>query len=346
MTALLFATGTVLIVSCLCSLLEAALYSLPTSQIELLASQGRSSGKILRAMKENIQRPISAILSLNTLANTGGAAIAGAAFAGVYQSEDAEVYFTGALALSVLIFSEIIPKTAGVIYARSLGTYIAHPIQWLIWLFTPFIWLNQFVTGLITRGASDTQDISAQEIEIIARMGRQAGAIGLYQEKAISNILNLQPLRARDIMTPRTVVFSRSRQQKLAQVRAEIQDWHYSRVPLYDEDKDQIVGHVLRRDIIGALADGRDQACLADFQRPVGSLPELARVGQVLNDFLERRKHIFILVDEYGVFSGLVTLEDIIEEIVGAEIFDETDVAVDMQEQARQRRRRITDSDD
>ena len=343
MTALLFATATVLIVSCLCSLLEAALYSLPASQIELLASQGRSSGRILRAMKQNIQRPISAILSLNTLANTGGAAIAGASFASVFQGQYSEAYFTAALAISVLIFSEIIPKTAGVIYARSLGTFIAFPIQWLIWLFAPFIWLNQLITGLITRGAGETQDISAQEIAIVARMGRQAGAIGLYQEKVITNILNLQPLRARDIMTPRTVVFSRSRRQPLAQVRAEIQDWRYSRVPLYDEDKDQIVGHVLRRDIIGALAEGRDQVCLADFERPVESLPELARVGQVLNDFLERRKHIFVLVDEYGVFSGLVTLEDIIEEIVGAEIVDESDAAVDMQ--ARRQSRRITDPD-
>ena len=186
-SALFIATGTVLIVSCICSLLEAALYSLPVSQIEMLASQDHASGKILKRLHEDIQRPISAILTLNTLANTGGAAVAGAAFVGVFGSE-LEIYFTAAISLGVLIFSEIIPKTAGVVYARSLAHIIARPIQWLVWVFAPFIWLNQFLTRLITLGAPDIPEVTSEEIEITAQMSRRAGAISPDQERVIHNL--------------------------------------------------------------------------------------------------------------------------------------------------------------
>ena len=340
MTALILAIGTVLLVSCICSLLEAALYSLSPSQIETLANQGRPSGKILKALHADIQRPISAILSLNTLANTGGAAIAGAAFAGVFGRSN-EVYFTGALALSVLVFSEIIPKTAGVLYARSLATLIAYPIQWLVWLFTPFIWLNQFLIRIITRNAEAAPNISAEEIEVIARMGRMSGAIAPDQERVIKNILNLHSLRARDIMTPRTVVLSLDRNLNLVEARQQAGGWAHSRVPLYDKDKDQVVSLVMRRDVFNELVDGRDHARLADLERPVHPVPELVRVDQLLKEFLKRCEHLFTVVDEYGVFSGIVTLEDVLEEIVGAEIVGEFDPDVDMQERARRRQRRI-----
>jgi len=339
-TELVLATGVVLIVSCICSLLEAVLYSLPQSQIEMLAEQGRSSGKILKKLHEDIQRPISAILSLNTLANTGGATIAGAAFVGAF-GESNEAHFTGALALSVLIFSEVLPKTAGVVYARSLGPFIAHPILWLVWVFAPFIWLNRFVTRLITRHADETQDISAEEIETIARMSRQAGGIGPHQEQVISNILNLHNLRARDIMTPRTVVFSLDSNLRLADVRQEAGRWRHSRVPLYGDHKDQIVGLVLRRDIFAGLAADKDDARLAALGRPTHTIPESARLDQLLQEFLQRREHLFIVIDEYGVFSGIVTLEDVIEEIVGEEIIDELDATADMQEHARRRGHRM-----
>jgi len=333
----------VLLISCLCSLLEAVLYSLPASQIEMMASQNRTSGKILQKLHADIQRPISAILSLNTLANTGGAAVAGAAFVGVFGKTH-EVYFTAVLSLAVLLFSEVMPKTAGVVYARSLGPFIARPIQLIVWIFTPLIWLNRFATRLITRGSEGIQDISAEEIEVIAKMSRQAGAIAPEQERVISNILGLQRLRARDIMTPRTVVFSLDRNSNLGEARQEAGNWPHTRVPLYDGDRENVVGMVLRRDVFSALADGRKAVKLADLQRPIHMVPESARANQLLQDFLQRREHLFAVIDEYGVFSGILTLEDVIEEIVGQEIVDESDQAVDMQERARSRSRHITDS--
>lgn len=278
---------------------------------------------------------------MNTLANTGGAAIAGAAFVGVF-GKTYEAYFTGGLALAVLVFSEVIPKTAGVVYARSLAGFIARPIQWLVWIFTPFIWLNRSITVLITRGAQERQSIAPEEIATIARMGRQSGAIAPEQERVIHNILRLHELRARDIMTPRTVVFSLDRNATLREARQEAGQWPHSRVPLYDTERENIVSLVLRRDVYNALAEGRHAVALADLERPLHVVPESARANGLLQHFLGRREHLFAVIDEYGVFSGIVTLEDVLEEIVGQEIVDEFDPTTDMREQARRRSRRIT----
>ncbi len=334
MLTLFLAIGTVLLVSCICSLLEAALYSLSASQIEILARETRTSGKVLKKLHADIQQPISAILTLNTLANTGGAAIAGAAFVGVFP-QTPETYFTIAISLGVLIFSEIIPKTAGVVYARQLARFIAHPIQWLVWIFAPFILLNHFITRLITRGGQMDQGITPEEIEIIARMSRQAGSISHEQERVISNILNLENLRARDIMTPRTVVFSLHRDLSLDEARLQAGNWPHARVPLYQEDKETIVSLVLRRDVFLAIVEGRENIRLADVERDVHTVPEAARASQLLQEYITRREHLFVVVDEYGVFSGVITLEDVLEEIVGQEIVGEFDPAVDMRERAR-----------
>ena len=340
---LILAVSIVLVVSCVCSLLEAALYSLPASQIEMLAGQGRTSGKILKKLHADIQRPISAILTLNTLANTGGAAIAGAAFVGVFE-DTPETYFTIAISLGVLIFSEIIPKTVGVVHARSLARFIARPIQWLVWLFTPFIWLNKFIVQFITAGAPDVPEVVPEEIEIIARMSRHSGTISHDQERVIQNILKLDELRARDIMTPRTVVHCLDRDLTLAEARQQSGSWSHTRVPLYQGERENIVGLVLLRDVFSALADGRDQDKLFEVELSIHSVPESARASRLLKEFIQRREHLFAVVDEYGGFAGIVTLEDVIEEIVGHEIVDESDPAVDMQERARQERQDLTDS--
>ena len=340
---LILAVSIVLVVSCICSLLEAALYSLPASQIEMLAGQGRTSGKILKRLHADIQRPISAILTLNTLANTGGATVAGAAFVGVFP-QTPETYFTIAISLAVLIFAEIIPKTAGVLYARSLARLIAHPIQWLVWLFTPFIWLNGFIARLIKAGTPDVPMVEPEEIEITAQMSRRSGAISPDQERIIQNILKLDELRARDIMTPRTVVHCLDRDLTLAEARQQSGSWSHSRVPLYQGKRENIVGLVLRRDAFSALADGRDRAKLFEVGRSIHSVPESARASRLLEEFIQRREHLFAVVDEYGGFAGIVTLEDVIEEIVGQEIVGEFDPAIDMQERARQERQDLTDS--
>ncbi len=340
MSELVWSVVVVQVVSCLCSLFEAVLYSTPASHIELMCQQGHRSGPVLKRLKADIQTPIAVILSLNTLANTGGAAVAGAAFASAFPGTS-ETCFTLGLSLSVLVFSEILPKTAGVAYARRLAPFIATPLLWMGYLLAPLIWLNRGVARLIMRRPGAPTSIGAEEIEVIARLSRQAGEIGPDQERVIANILHLDTLRARDIMTPRTVVFALDRSLTLAQARQEAGRWPHSRVPLCAGDRDTIVGLVLRRDVFNALADGADHLLLADLERPLHMVPETARANQLLQEFLAQRQHLFGVVDEYGVFAGIVTLEDVLEEIVGAEIVGEFDPAVDMRERARRHRQRL-----
>ena len=333
MLTLLAAITVVLVISCICSLLEAALYSLPSSQIEIISRKHPSSGSVLKSLHKDIQRPISAILTLNTLAHTGGAAIAGATFVGVFPRTP-ETYFTVFFSLAVLILSEIIPKTAGVVYARPLARFIAHPIQWLVWALAPFIWLNESITKAITRRGDQDEGVVPEEIEVITRMSSQAGNISFEQERVITNILNLEHLRARDLMTPKTVVFTLDRSLTLEQGRKQAGRWSHTRVPLYDGSPEKIVSMVLRHDVFDGLADGKEDHQLSKFERPVHVVPESARASELLKQYLSRHEHLFSVVDEYGIFSGIITLEDVIEAIVGQQIVGEFDPDIDMRERA------------
>ena len=333
MLTLFLAVTIVLVVSSICSLLEAALYSLPSSQIEIIARKHPSSGVVLKKLHQDIQRPISAILTLNTLAHTGGAAIAGATFVGVFP-QTLETYFTLVFSLAVLILSEIIPKTAGVVYARPLARFIAHPIQWLVWALAPFIWLNDSITKVITRRGDNDEGVVPEEIEVITRMSSQAGNISSEQERVITNILYLEHLRARDLMTPKTVVFALDRSLTLNEGRKQAGRWSHTRVPLYKDSPEKIVSMVLRHDVFDGLADGKEQHQLLKFERPIHVVPESARASELLKQYLSRHEHLFAVVDEYGTFSGLITLEDVIEAIVGQEIVGEFDPDIDMRARA------------
>lgn len=338
---LILAVSGAIIISALCSIIEAILYSTPASHIEVLVQQGRMSGRILKKLKSDIHRPITAILTLNTVANTMGAAMAGAAAAAVFGDHYVAV-FSVAFTLAILIFSEILPKTAGVAYARRLSPFIALPLSWLVTIFTPFILLCKAVTHLIPR--TDSSVIaSADEVLAIAALSRKAGEIDLQQEKIINNIVELKEKNVRQAMTPRTVTYILSEHISIREAVAERKNWdRHSRIPVYDKDSDDIVGIVLSKDILLHAANGQMEAQLATIIKPVHFAPETASLYSVLMDFFERHQHLFAVVDEYGSFTGVISLEDIIEEIVGREILDESDKTVDMRELARSKRRKLT----
>ena len=170
------------------------------------------------------------------------------------------------------------------------------------------------------RGGQTSKGVTPEEIEIIARMSRQAGAISPEQERVISNIINLETVRAREIMTPRTVVFALDRNLSLGEARQQAGAWTHTRVPLYDGERENIVSLVLRRDVFSAIADGGENKKLSDIERPVHIVPESARASQLLQEYIKRREHLFVAIDEYGIFSGIITLEDVIEAIVVQEI--------------------------
>ncbi|MDL1975146.1 MAG: hemolysin family protein [Deltaproteobacteria bacterium] len=337
MTELVIAAGFAIIVSAMCSLFEAVLYSVPISHIEASVQAGKSSGRILKKLRQNIDRPISAILSLNTIANTAGATIAGSAAAAVF-GHGSVCYFSAFFTLCILLFSEVIPKTAGVIYSRQLSSVIARPLRTLVWVFTPMVWLCTFATRLVARKKVVQQTVSAEEIITMARLGRISGEIDPDEEKVIRNILLLKDKTAEDVMTPRPVIFSLSEHLTVEEASEKAGMWAHSRVPVYSDDSEDIVGIIQRRQILSTLASDKHKLRLGRLMKSVHFCPESMPLDKLLVDFLERRQHLFVVIDEFKGLAGVVSLEDVLEEILGKEIVDESDEVVDMRELARRRK--------
>lgn len=341
MAELIVAVAAAVLISAMCSLFEAVLYSVPVGHIESLANADRKAGRILQRLRENVDRPIAAILSLNTIANTAGAAVAGAAAASVF-GEAWVGYFSAAFTLAILMFSEVIPKTAGVVYNRPLASVVASPLAMLVWLFRPLIWLCGMVTRVVSRGR-EPEHVSGEEILGLARMGQQTGALESDHAAAIANILTLQDKSVRDIMTPRTVVFALPASTTLEELHTR-GTFEHSRIPVYDKNADDVVGIVLGREVLAAMAGGSGEARLEEMMRPVDFVAESVGLDRLLRMFIERRQHLLIVLDEFGGLAGVVTLEDVIEEILGQEIVDEFDRVADLRELARRRRERTLDA--
>lgn len=335
MIELILAVSLAISISAVCSLFEAVLYSVPLRQLEAMVQAGKPGGKILKALRRNVERPISAILTLNTIANTAGAAFAGAAATAVFGHRWLG-YFSALFTLAILIFSEIIPKTAGVVYGRSLVNVVAYPIKGLVWIMAPATWLTRLITRLISRDKRE-EAITAEEIQVMARLSRRTGGILYYQEQTIERILTLQEKMVKDVMTPRTVVFSLSKHLTVKEAISVARGWEHSRIPVYAQGIEDVVGVVHTKDILIALAKGMEAKNLTELMRPMHFVAETARLNEVLAEFLELRQHLFAVIDEYGGLSGIISLEDILEEILGREIVDESDKVADKRELARQR---------
>jgi len=240
-----------------------------------------------------------------------------------------------------LIFSEIIPKTVGVAYNQKLAGLIALPVSWLVKLLSPIVWLCQAITHLIP-GHDQELQVSAEEVKIMAMLSRQAGEIDPQQENIIKNIIGLRNKIVREAMTPRTVTFNLDQDLSVVEAQKLKEQWnHHSRVPVYDKNPDDITGIVLRKDVLLSVVEGRENRTLAALKKPVHFVPESARLNSVFWEFFERRQHLFVVVDEYGSVSGVISLEDILEEIVGMEIIDESDKDKTMRQQAREKRKKL-----
>ncbi len=341
LTTLITAVVLAVVIAALCNIAEAALYSIPLSQVEVQAKEGRRSGRTLKRLKHDIQRPIVAILTLNTISNTVGAAVAGASAVAVFGEQYLGL-FSVAFTLVLLLFAEILPKTAGVIHNRQLAGLIAIPVQGLVHILAPIIWLCNAIIKLVL-GQNEQAIVSAEEIQVIAALGRKSGEIDTHQERVITNILGMASKTVRQVMTPRTVTFALHEAMTVAETLQHREKWDlHSRVPVYDEDLDDMVGIVMRKDVLLCAAEDKERTTLGALMQPVHFVPETAPLDKVFLEFIEYSLHLFVVVDEYGGFTGVISLEDIIEEIMGQEIIDETDKTTDMRELARQRRKRLT----
>ncbi len=326
--------------SMMCSLFEATLLSLSTTQVELMTESHPRQGLALKKFKDNIDRPITAILALNTISNTIGATVAGASAVALFGQQGL-AWFSVSFTLAILLFSEILPKTIGVTFCRSIAPYMIFPLRIMILVSTPLIWLAKIVTRLVPN-SNQTHHISAEELKIIASLSRKSGEIEADQEKVISNILQLGDKTVRQVMTPRTVTFSASQALTIKEAARMEGKWSmHSRVPIYDGEPDNVVGIVLSQDVLMAAAVGQDNIKLAQIMRPVHFVPETAPLDRIFIDFFERYQHLFVVVDEYGSVTGVISMEDIIEEIIGREIVDESDKARNMRELAMIRKKKL-----
>jgi len=337
---LIVSVSLAIVVSALCSICEAVLYSLTTSQVEMIRRSGLKAGEVLHELRSDIDEPITAILTLNTIANTIGAAIAGAAAAHLFGDKNVFL-FSAAFTMAILIFSEIIPKTVGVSYSYRLAPYIAWPIRFMVVCLKPIVKLCRMITRLIPQDKGEGS-ISAEELQTIASLSRQSGQLEEVQEKVISNIIDLKQKTVRQVMTPRTVTFSLDENLSVDEAMSEISRLtSHSRVPVYDRAPDNVTGIVMRKDVLLAAAQQKMSSPLGKLKVPAHFVPETMPLNLVLVDFFEKRQHLFIVVDEYGSVTGIISMEDVLEEIVGEEIIDESDRTRDMRELARRETTRI-----
>ena len=319
--------------SALCSMLEATLLSTPLSYITGLEEQGRKGAERLKKLKQNSDRPISAILCLDTIANTVGASIVGSLVYEVYGDAIVGIFST-IFTLAILIFSEIIPKTIGTSYWRTLAVPAARIINFMIIITFPLVWVLERMQRLIS-SHSDQVSVSREDISAMVSVATEEEEIEKEEKKMIQNILKLDEVTAHEIMTPSVVV-------EMVPGNMTIREFYdsentHSRILVYDEDNDEyITGYVLRQEVLEKMAEDKFSATLNDILRPVLRFSEEDSVSDIWEILLEKKEHISVILDEYGSLRGIVTMEDVIETMLGHEIVDEKDEVVDMQEYAKE----------
>jgi len=328
-----------------CSLLEAALYSMSAAQVELRRKQGRA-GKHLARMRENVEEPIAAILTVNTIAHTVGAAWCGAMVGDEYGSSAVGV-FAAVFTVLVLALTEIVPKSLGVRYANAMGTLIVWPTQLMIWSVWPVVWVSKWAMGLLMGRAGD-EGPTEDELLAVSTLALKGGGVRKEEHRWVANALRLDKRTAGDLRTPRTVVETLPADLPVATLVREPQRLAHSRVPITEgEDRDEVIGLVYRRELFDAALSQPDAGLVVrDLVRRLTFVPESMPAHELLDKFLAERVHMLALTDEYGGFEGVVSLEDVLECLLGAEIVDEHDEFTDMQALALQRsQERVADRD-
>lgn len=340
MTLILIVAGATLVASFLCSLFEAALYSITPSQVELLKKDGSGGAQLLARLRGDIEEPIAAILTVNTIAHTIGSAVCGALVADEYGGEhpNAVAIFAAVFTFLVLALTEIIPKSLGVRFAAPLGPFVARPIQWMVWVSYPIARPSKAIMRLLTGGADSHGGPTEDEIVLFSRMAMTSGGVRSDEHRWLKGALRLDKATAGELRTPRPVVFTLDADTTVGDAVEQEQGWVHSRVPLTEGgNMDAVVGLVYRRDVLHAAIKGRGGAPLREFMQPIAFVPETMPAHELLAEFLRERRHLVAVADEYGGFEGVVTLEDVVEQLLGEEIVDEFDEHDDLQEVARQR---------
>jgi CBS domain containing-hemolysin-like protein len=335
MKLLLFYLTLALTISFLCSIVEAVILSVSAPYIKMKEMEGKASAKHLKNLKNKIDRPLSAILTINTVAHTIGAAGVGAQAVAVFG----EVYFgviSAILTILILFFSEIIPKTIGAVFWRKLALPSAIVIIGMIYISYPLVVISEFITKFISKN-KEFKRMSREEIVASVHLGTKEGVLKESESKIINNLIRLKTINARAIMTPRTVVVSAPEEISLDDFIKQKEYLQYSRIPVYSGNIDNVTGYILNSDVLEKLANHSINQELKDLKRPIIIFYENFSIPKLFEELLLKKEHIALVINEYGGMQGLITMEDIIETILGLEIMDEKDIEVNMQELAKKK---------
>jgi len=335
MTLLLIYLFIALFTSFLCSVMEAVLLSTPVSYLKSKVESGDKSAEMMLKQKEDIDKPLSAILSLNTVAHTVGAAGVGAQATFVFG----EAYFgvvSAILTILILVFTEIIPKTLGANYSKELVSTSSKIINAMIFITYPLVWMSSILTKILSRGKGELTT-SREEISALASIGTQEGIFADKENKIIQNLIKLKSLRIKEVMTPRIVVVTANEEMSLEEFLKNKEFLHFSRIPIYQDNRDNITGYIFRELVFEKLAEDQFNLRLKDIKREIIQFPENMTLFDAWEEMLQKKEHISLIIDEYGGMDGITTLEDIIESLLGFEIVDEKDRVEDMQQFAIKR---------
>ena len=321
-------------ISFLCSLLESVLMSTPISYISMKEEEGDRNAALFMKYKQDPDRPLSAILSLNTIANTLGAAAVGHQ-ATQLSGDHWFGVISAAMTFLILVFSEIVPKTIGTTHWKGL-LWLSRIMKVLVFVLFPIVWLVDKIHDTITSEDPDL-GISREEVSAMANMGEEEGVLDNSENKVIQNIIKLDDIKAYDVMTPRVVAAIAPESMTLKQFYKQEDLSHNSRIPVYSDSPEFITGYVMRYDVLENLAEDKFDMRLKSIKRKIAAFHEETAVGDIWESLLKTRDQIACIIDDYGCFQGIITLEDIMETILGMEIIDENDTITDMQQYAKER---------
>lgn len=338
MTLLLLYLSLAIGVSFICSISEAVLLSIRPSYIAAMDPE-KKTAKILKGLRDNLDRPLAAILTANTIAHTVGAAGVGAQAAVVFGSEYLGL-ISAILTFLILVFSEIIPKTLGAVYWQELAPLFGRVIYLMIVILKPFVWCSEKLTRIIARSGESGFTFSRDEVQAMIEIGHNEGVLEAKEHKIASNLMKLKSLSVRDIMTPRPVVFSAPQDMAVKAFFDKHVQTPFSRIPIYAENSDEITGYILKTDLLIAQARDEFDRTLQEFKRDFLVIPDNLSASDGYDKLMRMKVHIALVVDEYGSVQGILSLEDIVETLIGLEIMDEMDKVEDMQTLARTRWRK------
>lgn len=333
MTLLIIYLSVAIGISFLCSVMEAVLLSITPSFVEKTRQQNPSGSKYITKVKENLDESISSILILNTFAHTMGAAGVGAQATKIFGVRY-EALVAVLLTLAILYFSEIIPKTLGAAYWRRLAVPATWLISWLVITVYPLVWVSTRLTRLMHK--SRKNQISREEIIALASLGQKHGALMMQENEYLTNLLRLRDIQTQQILTPRSVVHWLEQTTTVKEALDQEQTIRFTRIPLYKGNTDHVSGLVINRHLLLAEREGNGDWPLEKFILPIDRVSEKLPVSKLLDFFIKKQEHLFLVEDEFGQCVGIVTLEDALETLLGKEIVDETDSVEDMRKLAKQ----------